>query len=134
MSGHPLTAKQEVFVREYLTDMNATQAAIRAGYSPRNPGDIAAQLLGKTHIQQAIKAAQDKQARRLEISQDDVVEDLWSEAHFFGMNCSHSARIRALELVGRHIGMVFAERHEVSAPGGGPLAASVEWIRGRLSR
>ena len=45
-----LTAKQQMFVAEYLIDLNATQAAIRAGYSKRTAEWQGPQLLGKTHV------------------------------------------------------------------------------------
>lgn len=49
-----LTDKQEMFCREYLIDLNATQAAIRAGYSVKTANRIAAQLLSKLDIQNRI--------------------------------------------------------------------------------
>ena len=45
-----VTAKQEQFCREYIIDLNATQAAIRAGYSKKNADKIGSQLLGKTRV------------------------------------------------------------------------------------
>lgn len=46
-----LTPKQQLFVEEYLIDLNATQAAIRAGYSPNNADKIGSELLGKPEFQ-----------------------------------------------------------------------------------
>ena len=51
-----LTDKQQRFVAEYLVDLNATQAAIRAGYSAKNADKIGSQLLGKTRVSEAIQA------------------------------------------------------------------------------
>lgn len=68
-----LTAKQERFVREYLIDLNATQAAIRAGYSH---GDVGRQLLAKTHVQEAIQQAMSERAKRTRITADRVVKEL----------------------------------------------------------
>ena len=45
-----LTPKQARFVEEYLIDLNATQAAIRAGFSARNASRIASELIDKTHV------------------------------------------------------------------------------------
>ena len=45
-----LTAKQQRFIEEYLIDLNATQAAIRAGYSPKTAREIGAENLSKPHI------------------------------------------------------------------------------------
>lgn len=71
-----LTAKQEAFVREYLIDMNATQAAIRAGYSERTAYRIGADLLQKTSARTAIEAALKERERRVEVTQDQVLRDL----------------------------------------------------------
>lgn len=71
-----LTAKQAAFVREYLIDLNATQAAIRAGYSPKTARSIGNQLLTKLDIQEAIQAAMKERAKRTEITQDRVLLEL----------------------------------------------------------
>lgn len=60
--GRGLTDKQKRFVEEYLIDLNATQAAIRAGYSKNRASELGYQLLQKTTVQQAIEAAQNKRA------------------------------------------------------------------------
>lgn len=72
-----LTDKQEIFVREYMVDWNATQAAIRAGYSVKSAPDISSQLLGKTHVRQAIEAMASARARRLGIDAEELMR-LWS--------------------------------------------------------
>ena len=71
-----LTPKQEVFVNEYLVDLNATQAAIRAGYSVRNAGKIGPELLGKTRVKAAIDKAMAERSRRTGINQDRVLREL----------------------------------------------------------
>ena len=74
--GEEMTPKQERFVEEYLVDLNATQAAIRAGYSEQTARQIGAQNLSKLLIQQAIEAARNKRSERVELTQDEVVRDL----------------------------------------------------------
>lgn len=71
-----LTAKQQAFVDEYLVDLNATQAAIRAGYSPKNADKIGSELLGKTRVAAAIKQAMAERSRRTGINQDRVLREL----------------------------------------------------------
>lgn len=71
-----LTAKQQKFVEEYLIDLNATQAAIRAGYSVKNAGKIGSQLLEKTRIKHAIDKAMAERSRRTGITQDRVLREL----------------------------------------------------------
>ncbi len=62
--------KQRMFVQEYLIDLNATQAAIRAGYSEKTAKEIGCENLSKPNIQAAIQAAKEKRVKRLELSQD----------------------------------------------------------------
>jgi phage terminase small subunit len=50
MGKDNLTPKQQRFIQEYLIDLNATQAAIRAGYSAKNADKIGSQQLGKTRV------------------------------------------------------------------------------------
>lgn len=71
-----LTAKQRNFVREYLIDLNATQAAIRAGYSEDTAGAIGYENLNKPQIERAIAAAMNLRAKRTEITADRVLTEL----------------------------------------------------------
>ena len=73
-----LTPKQQRFVDEYLIDLNATQAAIRAGYSPKSAGRFAQELLLKTHIAQAIEQAKAERSERTKITQDEVLK-MWHD-------------------------------------------------------
>ncbi|GIP14383.1 terminase [Paenibacillus montaniterrae] len=71
-----LTAKQKLFVKEYLIDLNATQAAIRAGYSSKTANEQGARLLANVSIQAAIQAAMSKREQRTEITADRVLREL----------------------------------------------------------
>lgn len=71
-----LTAKQEAFCREYLIDLNATQAAIRAGYSKKTAEWQGPQLLTKTHVSAAIQEGIKKRSDRTETTADMVVAQL----------------------------------------------------------
>ena len=68
-----LTPKQKLFVEEYLVDLNATQAAIRAGY--KNP-DIGRQLITKNNVQEKIQERMHDREIRTEITQDKVLKEL----------------------------------------------------------
>lgn len=70
-----LTAKQQRFVEEYLIDLNATQAAIRAGYSENTAMEQGYQLLQKTSVQEAIQISMDKRSKRTEITADMVLRE-----------------------------------------------------------
>ena len=71
-----LTAKQARFVSEYLVDLNATQAATRAGYATKRADAIGYENLRKPDIQSAIAAAIAERAQRTEITQDRVLTEL----------------------------------------------------------
>jgi phage terminase small subunit len=113
MSTNNLTLKQERFVQEYLLDMNATQAAIRAGYSPKTVRKNVARLKANEGVQAAIETALAKRSERTEITQDDVLKGLHKEATLTGEDSSHSARVAAWGLIGKHLGM-FKEKVEHS--------------------
>lgn len=68
--------RQDIFVREYLVDFNATQAAIRAGYSKRMAKSMANQLLAKPHVQAKIRELIDIRAQKAEISGEKVLKEL----------------------------------------------------------
>ena len=71
-----LTEKQQRFVDEYLIDLNATQAAIRAGYSVKRASEIGYQLLQKTTVQQAISEKMAERSKRTGINQDRILMEL----------------------------------------------------------
>ncbi len=110
-----LTPKQERFVGEYLIDLNATQAAIRAGYSPRTADKKAASWVGKGRVSEAIKSAQEARSEKAGITAEWVLQRLKTEAERQGAGAGHAARVRALELIGKHVGM-FIDRVSVETP------------------
>ena len=71
-----LTKKQQLFVDEYLIDLNATQAAIRAGYSANSARDIGCENLTKPNIQQAIAEHMAERSKRTGVNQDRIVIEL----------------------------------------------------------
>lgn len=125
-----LTAKQQRFVEEYLIDLNATQAAIRAGYSEKTAQEQSSRLLSNVMVQAAIQEAQNKRAERTEITQDYVLNNIksvvercmqaeavfnrdgsplliksadgdWVPAFAF----KEVGALKGLELLGKHLGM-----------------------------
>ncbi len=110
-----LTAKQAAFVAEYLIDLNATQAAIRAGYSVNTARAISSEILAKPDIQAEIAAAMKARAERTEITQDKVLADV-EKIKLDAMRSkigkdgteemiNHTAALKACELQGRHLKM-----------------------------
>ena len=71
-----MTKKQKRFVEEYLIDLNATQAAIRAGYSPDTAKSIGSENLTKPDIRAAVDKAEAERSRRTGINQDRVIREI----------------------------------------------------------
>jgi phage terminase small subunit len=105
-----LNPKRAAFVREYLIDLNATQAAIRAGYSPKTARAQGCRLLTDADLAAAVQEAQATRAERALVTAEDVIKGLRREAE--GAD-SASARVAAWAHLGKHLGM-FTERVEHS--------------------
>lgn len=103
--------KQRAFAVEYVKDRNATQAAIRAGYSAKTAYSQAHELLKKPEIQSLIKELEDAAADRAAITVDKIVARLNKIAEDPG--AKDSDRIRADELLGKYLGM-FTEKVKLS--------------------
>lgn len=76
MTTKKLTAKQEMFVSEYLKDLNATQAAIRAGYSEKSASRIGVELLNKTQVASAIADSKAKRLKETKVDANYVLKRL----------------------------------------------------------
>ncbi len=98
-----LTAKQARFVEEYLIDLNATQAAIRAGYSEKTSHAIGQENLRKPIIAEAVAKARQERSEKTKSSADWVVEKLEKEAEDAAN--SGAERISALDKLGKHHGI-----------------------------
>lgn len=101
-----LTAKQKAFVQEYLVDLNATQAARRAGYKN---SEIGRQLLTNTNVSSAIQTALKAREKRTEVTQDYVIAKLREIVEKDASDgpdseLKYANKIRALELLGKHTG------------------------------
>lgn len=91
----PMTPKQQRFVDEYLIDLNATQAAIRAGYSAKTAESAGSRLLRNVNVSAAVVAGRENLSKRAGLTQDDVVKGLLREANLTGPGSSASARVSA---------------------------------------
>ena len=140
-----LTDKQRRFVDEYLVDLNATQAAIRAGYSKRRASEIGSQNLRKPEIAEAISAAQAERSQRTQITQDYVLQGIVETVE----RCRQAVPVydragnpvvvetptgelapvyafdaknvlKGFELLGRHL-KLFTDKAELTGANGGPV-------------
>jgi phage terminase small subunit len=109
-----MTPKQKAFVQEYLVDLNATKAAIRAGYSKRTAHVIGYENLSKPEITAAIHASMNERSRRTEITADYVLEgikDTVERCRGEGTEFNPSQALKGFELLAKHLGL-FAEKYE----------------------
>ncbi len=106
-----MNPKQERFVAEYVKDLNATQAYMRAGYSPGGAAQAAEKLLRNAEVKAAIATLQAKIGARLEITAAKVLQDLEDARRNAMATMEWGPAIRAAELLGKHIGM-FVERSQ----------------------
>jgi hypothetical protein len=115
-----MTPRQQRFVNEYLVDLNATQAAVRAGYSARTANEQGARLLANASVAATIRSAEHVRSERVRITQEDVLRGLHREATLIGAGSSHAARVSAWGLLGKHLGM-FIERRQQLGDDGRPV-------------
>ncbi len=103
----PLNARQQRFVDEYLVDLNATQAALRAGYSPKTAHVIGSENLKKPAIAAVVAEALSEKGTKTRLTELMVIEGLLEIA--CDWEAPRSARVSAWGLLGKHLGM-FKER------------------------
>jgi phage terminase small subunit len=108
-----LNPRQQRFVAEYLVDLNATQAAIRAGYSSRTAAAIGHENLRKPEIAAAVASARNELTERTEVTIESVVAEL-AKLGFARLGEPPSAAVKhdALVSLGKHLGM-FTNRHVI---------------------
>lgn len=146
-----MTAKQRRFCEEYLIDLNATQAAIRAGYSKKNAQNIASENLAKPIIRKYIDAKMAKKDSELIAKQDEVLRyltsvlrgesvgteivvegtgDGCSEARTMQKEPSEKDRLKAAELLGKRYGL-FTDKVDMNADA--ELTITVDYGDGDMS-
>lgn len=114
--GSKLSAKMLLFVDEYLTDLNASAAVIRAGYKTRNKNRIATELLNHPLVKAEIERRQEKRRETLELQADYLIHKLVSIIEATEED-NPQACLRAIELAGKSIAL-WKERQEISGPDG----------------
>ena len=130
-----LTAKQSRFVEEYPVDLNATQAAIRSGYSAKTAYSAGQRLLKHVDVIHELEIARKMRSERTELSADMTVREIGKIAFSTEIPIPH--RLRALEMLGRHQG-IFVDRSalrqsqlkQIDVP---PASATYEeWLEQRI--
>ena len=122
-----LTPKQQRFVEEYLIDLNATQAAIRSGYSEKTAAVIGAENLIKPNIAKAIQEAQESLSNKTQLTVDMVVQGLLKEAQDCAEGSTQSARVSAWAHLGKYLKM-FTDKVEHTGKDGGSIDLSLKVV------
>lgn len=94
-----LTSKQQLFIKEYLIDLNGTQAAIRAGYSKKTARQIATEMLSKLYMQEAIEEAKKKRMEKADITAEYVLNSLKTVAE----RCMQAEEVMAFNYATREL-------------------------------
>ena len=100
-----LTGKQESFCQHYIVDLNATQAAIRAGYSKKTASEIGFENLRKPQLQLRIAQLQKKRQEEVKISQEMVIKNIVEDRASAINVDQYSVAMKGNELLGKHLGM-----------------------------
>lgn len=114
-----LTEKERIFADEYIKTTNATQSAIKAGYSEKTASSKGSQLLRKVKVRQYIDEVMDKRSENTIATADEVLQYLsrvmnGEEKDAFGLDVSVADRTKAAELLGkRH--MLFTDKVKLDA-------------------
>lgn len=137
-----LTAKQEMFCKEYIIDLNATQAAIRAGYSQDTAKEIGCQNLTKLNIQERIAELQKDRLERVQIDADYVINGvkeltercvqavpvLDKEGNETGeWKFEVNGAFKGYELLGRHLAL-WTDKTQLSSDPDNPLSVTVGFV------
>jgi len=115
-----LNPKQLRFVEEYMIDLNAKQACIRAGYSPRSAEFQGSKLLADSKVSQVVKKRQEEFSKKKEITLENLIEDL---VYIKDKNkdAFPPAAISAIKEIGKMLGLYATEKQEITLKQEQPL-------------
>lgn len=115
-----LTPKQLRFVEEYMIDLNAKQACIRAGYSPRSAEFQGSKLLADSKVSQVIKKRQEEFSKKKEITLEGLIDDL---VYIKDKNkdAFPPAAINAIKEIGKMLGLYAADKQDITIKTEQPL-------------
>lgn len=107
-----LSDKQKMFCKEYIIDLNATQACIRAGYSEKTARQIGSENLSKLNIQDEIAKLIKDREERMQLTADKVLEDIERVRGLAEGSEQYSISLKASELQGKHLAM-FTDKQQI---------------------
>lgn len=120
--------RQRLFCYEFLKDLNASQAVIRAGYNTAYPEKIGNALKNKPAVQIALAHLQQARQEKLKVDAGYVVDKIVKAIERAEKKGNEMAVLRGAEILGKHIGM-FVDRQEISGPDGQAIEIKQEEIK-----
>lgn len=122
-----LSEKEKLFVAAYVSNgYNGAEAVRKAGYNTKYPNKIGSQMTAKPNIKEAIRLLQSDKLAEVSISPEYVIKKLVKTVELAESEGNHTATLRGLELIAKHLGM-FIERTEISGRDG--EAIQIEKVR-----
>ena len=119
-----LNTKQKRFVVEYLVDLNATQAAIRTGYSKKTAGEQASRLLADVRISEAVAKAQHEAQERIEYTSDQWRRDVMRIATDAEQNGDITNALKGRDMLGKSLG-IYSEKRDITSSDGSMTPTSI---------
>lgn len=131
-----MTPKQQRFVAEYLIDFNATQAAVRAGFSAKTAQQQGSRMLLNVVVANAIKAAQEKLSAKFEVKAEDVIRELahigFSNMRDFTAFGPDGVTLRDMSEMSEAATRCIAEVSQTTTVGGGSVKFKLHDKKGAL--
>ena len=113
-----LSPKEKLFVESYCSNgYNAAEATRQAGYATKYPNKVGSQNLARPRVKEAIRLLQADKMEAVTVSPDYVLRKLVKPVEAAESEGNHTATLRGLELMAKHLGM-FIERTEISGRDG----------------
>lgn len=115
-TGLQLSIKRQYFCREYLVDRNATQAAVRAGYSVKTARQQAAQIMANAQAREFLNNLMHLREQSLQESAEYVINSLRDIVGNAVASGNHREALRGVELLGKHYGLFTDDRQRTRYP------------------
>ena len=126
MSARKMDKRVRRFCEEYIVDLNARQAAIRAGYKPSNAGTYGTRMLARDDVQAEVARLQAQRSERVQISADAVLREI-AHVAMEKEPAPHAlnAKMKALDMLARHLGLYTKDNEQQGRMGMAQLAAAI---------
>jgi phage terminase small subunit len=125
--ANKLTDKQKMFCREYLIDLNAKQAAIRAGYSEKTAKSTGSENMTKPDVVEYIKKLMDKRSTKVEVTAEYVLQTILDTVESSVAENDKQNIYKGAELLGKHL-KLFTDKVQLGGDDDSPLTFTINKI------